>query len=88
MAKRTYPVEQHVNPLLKRADVLGVDQLLSSKGLPTYSELASALCEVLDGETHHDIVQLGLSQDDAANINIIRHAVKPLWLEELAKTNG
>ena len=48
--------------------------------LPSYDELLSAFCHVLDGVQNHDIQSMtGLPDKDVEDIISIRNAVMPLW---------
>lgn len=54
-----------------------------AKGMPSYMELVTALCDALDGTQDHHIVDLTGNEDDANKIAKVREAVKPLWLQTI-----
>lgn len=65
-----------------QAQVAQLDELAKKLGLVSYTKLASALCDVLEGEQDHDInpCQTGLSQEDCdAVIQVRSEARKALY---------
>lgn len=57
--------------------------LRPAKGMPSYLELVTALCDVLDGTQDHDIRNLTGNDEDADKAAKVREAVKPLWLHTI-----
>ena len=68
------------NTALTLADI---NKALATLGLPTYQDVAFALCDVLDGDQLHDIMDLGLDQDAAQKVNDTRNSVKGMWLDHI-----
>lgn len=65
---------------IDKAAIAKLDAAAKALGLPSYTDLACALCDVLDGTPNHDIASdLGLSEGDTAAVITARDGVKQLW---------
>lgn len=57
-----------------------IDDQLTKLGLPTYTNVACALCDVLDGESQYDIIDMvGQGKDEGLIVANIRDAASPVW---------
>jgi hypothetical protein len=57
-----------------------IDNVATSMGLPSYTDLMNAFCDLMDGESYHDLPNTGLNEKDCQRIEDAHRALKDTWI--------